>query len=414
MHATAKIILERIKREAGAHAQILGVELGGSFAKGTWLSGADIDVFIRFDKNASDSTFTKTSKQVSFAALKEYGAYERYADHPYVEAVVEDITVNAVPCFDVEWGCWRSAADRSPYHTKYMKEHLTDEMKNQVRLLKRFLQAHHIYGSQIEREGISGYAAEVLTRYCGGFKGVMENIQGLSRGTVLGRTTREFDTPIIILDPLDANRNLAAAISQRNMGVFMMACKLFMTRPSGRMFGDLQYTPNADWEDVISVDFSYSKRNIEVIWGQAKSVTVSMTRQLERGGFTVIRNHTTIHQGRVYCLFLLESLHIPAKLVHEGPSVFRANDAVRFAMKNNKRMVWITNDMNLACLDERHYTNAEGLLGNLLSNPMESGIPKGLRQDIGRGFRIIHGENLANAIKEKVASMVSSDHFCTG
>ena len=62
--------------------------------------------------------------------------YVRYSEHPYVEANIMKTKVNVVPCYDVKIGNWKSSADRSPFHTKYMQEMLTQEMKNEVRILR--------------------------------------------------------------------------------------------------------------------------------------------------------------------------------------------------------------------------------------------------------------------------------------
>ena len=94
--------------------------------------------------------------------MKSFKPYVRYSEHPYVEATIKGTKVNVVPCYDVKEGQWQSAADRSPFHTKFMLESLTGVMKNEVRLLKKFLSCNKIYGSEIARQGFSGYVAEVL------------------------------------------------------------------------------------------------------------------------------------------------------------------------------------------------------------------------------------------------------------
>ena len=67
-----------------------------------------------------------------------------------------------VPCYNVTIGNWKSSADRSPYHTSYMKENLNTYLIEQVRLLKKFLKSIGVYGSQLAISGFSGYVTEVL------------------------------------------------------------------------------------------------------------------------------------------------------------------------------------------------------------------------------------------------------------
>ncbi|MBA3284204.1 MAG: nucleotidyltransferase domain-containing protein, partial [Nitrosopumilus sp.] len=76
------------------------VVFGGSFAKGTWLKNeTDIDIFVKFDNQIDIKDFENYGKKIGLQSLKDFSPYLRYADHPYVEAYVETVKVNVVPCF---------------------------------------------------------------------------------------------------------------------------------------------------------------------------------------------------------------------------------------------------------------------------------------------------------------------------
>lgn len=401
----------RLVREAAAgRSEILDVELGGSFAKGTWLSGAaDIDVFVRFRGSVTPDAFTKVSKEVGFAAMAGHGPYERYADHPYVEAEMDGTKINVVPCYDVEQGEWKSAADRSPYHTRYMKEHLTDTMKNDVRLLKRLLRAQGIYGAQMSKQGFSGYMAEVLILYFGGFTQTIEAMARIGCGDVIGDAAKRFDTPVVIVDPVDGNRNLAAAVSGRNMGLFILVCRALRRNLAASMFGVSQPLIREGWGDVVAARFRYSKRSPETIWGQAKKAASSVGLQLQRGGFKVIRQDALVDDQAVHILFLLESTRIPSKFVRDGPDIFRSDDVARFVERNGDNMVWVSNDMRVLCIGERPLTEAVSLLQHLLANPRKAGIPAGLHADLRGGYDVLSGDKLGQSVKRDAAGLVSAD-----
>ena len=53
---------------------------------------------------------------------------------------------------------------------------------------------------------------------------------------MIGITSKKFDTPIVIIDPIDSNRNLAAAISEENVGKFILRCRAFQNNPSKKFF----------------------------------------------------------------------------------------------------------------------------------------------------------------------------------
>ncbi len=160
--------------------KVVEVIFGGSFAKGTWLKEeVDIDIFIKIDNSVNDKEFGQLGEQVGWQSLKGFNPYIRYSDHPYVEAVIDGIRVNVVPCYDVPKGKWKSAADRSPFHTDYMRNNLDDEKRNQVRLLKKFLKSIGVYGADIATGGFSGYVAEIMILKYGSFEAVLHAMSNI-------------------------------------------------------------------------------------------------------------------------------------------------------------------------------------------------------------------------------------------
>jgi len=134
----AKKVCGLINESIGKYNQIVGFALGGSYAKDTWLpEKADIDIFVKFNKKTSEKDFRSIGTKIGFESLKKYKPYTRYAEHPFVEAVVNGTKVNVVPCYDVNVGEWQSATDRSIHHTKFMSKKLTNSMKDEVRILKK-------------------------------------------------------------------------------------------------------------------------------------------------------------------------------------------------------------------------------------------------------------------------------------
>jgi len=125
------------------HSQVVGFELGGSYAKGTWLpEKADIDIFVKFNKKTSEKDFRNIGTKIGFESLKKYKPYTRHAEHPFVEAVIDGTRINVVPCYDVNKGEWKSATDRSVYHTKFMSQKLSNSMKGDVRILIKVFAAY--------------------------------------------------------------------------------------------------------------------------------------------------------------------------------------------------------------------------------------------------------------------------------
>ena len=145
-----------VNKECSNHKEVVSVQFGGSYAKGTWTpEKIDVDIFVKLKKSTSEKKFSELGKKIGFNALKKYRPYVRYSEHPFVEALVGGTLVNVVPCYDVKKGEWKSAADRSTFHTEFMSEKLTGQMKNDISLLKCMMKANGVYGAEIASQGLS-------------------------------------------------------------------------------------------------------------------------------------------------------------------------------------------------------------------------------------------------------------------
>lgn len=406
-----KLVEEQIKKVP----EVVGLEYGGSFAKGTWLPRhADVDIFIKFKKEISEEKFIEISQRIGFSSMKEHNPYVRYSEHPYVEAKIKNTKINVVPCYDVKLGNWKSAADRSPFHTIHMKKFLSSKMRDEVRVLKTFLQSTGIYGAEMARQGFSGYVSEVLILNFGNFENVIKSIAKIKENQIIGKTTKKFETPIVIIDPIDSNRNLAAAISEENIGKFILNCRAFQIKPSQKFFKPkkTKITIN-NLENVLVVKFNFKLRSPDIIWGQIKRATKSLSTQLEIGGFKVFRSTCfTDEKKDAYLFFLLESPIIPKKYPKIGPEFFREKDSRSFISKNisTTELMWISEDKKIISLEKRKHFEAVKFLSEVIKKNLQTGIPKGLQGDFKKGFKVFLGtKNLNKSIKDVTQELTSTD-----
>jgi len=410
----AKIAFNSVERQVSKYSEVIQIEFGGSYAKGTWLpEKTDIDIFLKFKKSTTEKKFVSIAKKIGFDSMKKFKPYVRYSEHPYVEAHIKGTRVNVVPCYDVEKGKWKSAADRSSFHTKFMLESLTGQMKDDVRLLKQFLKSGGVYGAEIAKQGFSGYVAEVLVWNFGSFENVIKKISKIKLGDVIGKASKKFETPIVIIDPIDGNRNLAAAISTENIGKFVLSCRAFLKKPSLSFFKS-RSSSKKNLRDVIVVKFNYSPRSPDIIWGQIKRAANSLATQMEVEGFKVLRNGAATDEKKEAALFFVsQALEIEKNMIREGPKFFSESDSEKFIAKNFKKgeIMWINNKGKILSLQKRKTNNAKSFLNDLLKNHInKSGIPKGLKNDFKKGFKIIPGNKITNrAIKEVLFELVTTD-----
>ena len=415
MKTLSDFLLKLVKDEVTKHSEVVSVELGGSYAKGTWLRGQmDLDIFVKMKKETDEKTFEEIGKKIGFSSMKKFKPYVRYSEHPYVEAEVKGVRVNVVPSYDVEHGNWKSAADRSSFHTRFILETFDQTKKNEVRLLKKFLKGMDIYGAEIAKEGFGGYVAEVLVHHYGSFANVLEAAANFTSGQIIGNPTKKFETDLILIDPIDSNRNLGTAISTQNIGRFMLSARAFLKKPSLVFFTGTKLIPNAkNLKNTIIVKFNYKWRSPDIIWGQAKRGATALSGQLELAGFQVLRKSViTDEKSEAAMLFLLRSPVIEKFMVKNGPQIYRRSDSDNFIAANSKNMLtWIDDDGKILSMKEREFYDAKKFLQFLLKkNLSKSGIPSGISLDIKRGFKVIDGSQVTSkSIKKALAELTSTD-----
>ncbi|NHI02798.1 CCA tRNA nucleotidyltransferase, archaeal type [Candidatus Nitrosotalea sp. TS] len=415
MKKLADSLVKQVRDEAFRYSQVVTVELGGSYAKGTWLKGQmDLDIFVKLKTDTDEKTFEYIGKKIGFNSMKRYKPFVRYSEHPYVEAKAEGTRVNVVPCYDVEKGQWKSAADRSSFHTKFILETFDENKKNEVRLLKKFLKRVGIYGAEIATEGFGGYVAEVLVYHYGTFMGVLEAASNFVQGQTIGNPTKRFDTALVLIDPIDSNRNLGTAISGQSVAKFILAARSFLKKPSIAFFSGKKRDSNTkNLKNTIIIKFNYKRRSPDIIWGQVKRSTTALAGQLELAGFDVLRkNAVTDEESEAAMIFLLGSLVIERFMVKNGPEIYRKSDSEHFIAKNSKNILtWVDDNGKVLSMQERQFHDAKKFLESLLRGDLaKSGVPSGIIPDIKRGFRILYGDqSVSKSIKKALTVLTSTD-----
>lgn len=423
--------IAKVAQEAKTHVDsyvaqlddVVDVVFGGSFAKGTWLPGhADIDIFVKIKPSVGIEKFEEMGREIGSEALKSYGPKLRYSDHPYVEVFVKKVRVNVVPCYDVEQGKWQSAADRSPFHTRYISSNFDDEKRRQARLLKKFLKSVGIYGAEISTEGFSGYVSEVLVLKYSSFENLLRAAADWQERQIIAVSDYDSDfvrvsnSSVIIIDPVDSRRNLGTAISPESVAKFMLAARKFLEKPSLDFFkegkyrrGTIKLLPN-----VLVVEFSHEKKSPDIIWGQLKRSLSAIAKQLELAHFEVLRSScVTDEKSSAALAFLLESITLPPYTKRKGPEVFRRKDTASFLSNRKKPLAsWVDREMRIAMVIERRATDARKFVKSLLINHRgNSGVSKDL---IENKLQIYSGSDrkiIKGLAKKAIGDVVSTERL---
>jgi len=236
LNTLAQRIIERINSIGKAGGLNINAILVGSSDRGTWSSGEhDLDIFIMFPPHVERQYLEEKGLYIARKIAQEGDSFEeRYAEHPYIHAVIEGFEIDLVPAFNVESASEiKSAVDRTPFHNKYVTSKIKGH-EDDVLLLKQFQKGIGVYGSELKRCGFSGYLVELLIIYYGSFRKVLEAACGWKFGTLIDIEKHGniiHKDPMIMIDPTDPGRNVAAALSLDNMCIFIDKACDFLKNP---------------------------------------------------------------------------------------------------------------------------------------------------------------------------------------
>ena len=383
------------------------IEVGGSYAHDTWLQDqTDVDYFLIYPKSVERSRLGELGMELAEAALARFSPRKRYAEHPYIEADYGPITVNAVPCYDVAAGEWISAADRSPFHTKYMAAHLTEQLRSQVRVLKLFLKAQGLYGAEIRVRGFSGYACEVLTLKYGSFIGVLRGASEWKPGSPLSVEGGEEvakslfkNQPFILLDPVDTSRNLGLAVSPSKLGELIYVSRAFLGKPNPRYFGSPRMMAPAAMppyaiDHTLLLAFRYDPKSEDILWGELRKSAGGIASHLEKEGVEVLRHTVAAEEGTAAMAFLTSAYALPKARMRDGPELFRDEATRRFLAASKERgdSWWVGEDLRTHVLVAGEVSSPAQLLEGFMEDPVKKvGFAKGLARKAKETYRMRSG-----------------------
>src|SRR5882762_3659896 len=211
--------------------------LVGSVAKGVHLTGTEIDIFVAFPPDTPREVLEREGLALGDVLERPV---RMYAEHPYTRGWFGGFEVEVVPCYRITDATQRmSAVDRTPLHVDYVLGHLRDGQTDEIRLLKAWAEGIGVYGAEAKIRGFSGYLCELLVLKYGSFRGVLENSLTWRRGTILEldrAAARTFEEPLVVVDPVDPNRNVASAVEVDQLATFVHAAREYLQGPNERFF----------------------------------------------------------------------------------------------------------------------------------------------------------------------------------
>lgn len=400
------------------------IELEGSLAKGTWLSGeADVDIFLLFDPSIPLDVLRREGLRIGRKTSELLGVrpLEKYAAHPYVEFSYGGARVEVVPAYRVSSpDKMITPVDRTPFHTKYVMSKLKANVKlgDEILLFKRFLKGIGAYGAEIKVEGFSGYLAEVLVAHYGSFVELLRNSsnwkpwqtvidpeQHYEPGEI-DTLVKAFRAPLIVVDPIDKHRNAASAVSLEKLSLLIAASRGFLENPSVKFFFPEPPKIRRDTlstllkgRGIVAMATIMPSASEDVSWAQVKKSLRSIETFLERQGFKVYYAGAWASDRTLVLLLELDSLTRPELVEHKGPPVYSQHSTAFTRKYENRRDVvgpYIRGDRWIV-LKRRKFVTAKEILRRHL---FELRLGRLIADSLAKKLEILAGEEILTIAKD--------------
>lgn len=409
-----KVSLAEALRKGGVDAD---VEVHGSVARDTWLVGQrDIDTFIVLRHGTGRKDLLRVNEVVKDYAGK--GWVEAYAEHPYVKKMMEGFEVEFIPCFRAEAGRgFMSATDRTPLHTSYLLPRLTSQLRDDVRVLKALMRGIGVYGAEIKVGGFSGYLCELLIVAHGSFEALIESAANWDEHPVIQLekgTAPKIKEPLVVIDPVDPNRNVASAVTETALWTFVAAARALVEKPAEKFFkkptrtsSGLKGKLEGRGSDLLFVVIRDEEPPVpDTLWGQLYRTEKALGRALGERGFKVFRSGSWSDEAsRHIFVYELESIALPPLIKKVGPPVRLQKDSRDFlgTYMNSPDLVsgpGIEGGKWWVIVKRKHVFTRTYLRKALADSYEELGVSKRLADLLGEGGDVFINEEVEGELRE--------------
>ena len=361
--AFANEIIKKIRNVIKRDASNASVILTGSVAKGTFLrKNKDTDVFILFPLTIKKQDFREIVENTVKKSLPKYHYELKYAEHPYARVYVKEKRIDVVPAYKItDASQLKSAVDRTVLHTKFILRVLRKHQVNDVLLLKKFLKSASLYGAEIKVQGFSGYLCELLIINYKNFLTLLRKISRLNKNdktlfidikkyhktkSDILSAQKKFNTPLIVIDPTDKSRNVAAAVSEKSFYALINIAKKFLHKPSKSFFDDEKTFEEklASLKKKQNVYLISTKRsNVvdDILWGQLRKLEKLLLDYLQKNDFNVLEKLHEVNEKNALIVLRFKEESLSEKKLIKGPNLKFAENVKAFkaAHKNAKFLI---------------------------------------------------------------------------
>ncbi len=346
--------------------------LGGSFSKGVWLKGDyDVDIFVKFNTKYKNEEISNLLEKI----LKRFKPIRVHGSRDYFH-IKNKVNYEIVPVFDIKNPKQaKNVTDFSPLHVDWVNKK-GNKIKDDIILTKKFMKAQNVYGAENYIRGFSGHVVDIIVIYYGGFlkllhaatkwkpKQVIDTYNNYKGKALLVLNKSKTEGPLVVIDPVQPDRNAAAAINDEKFNKFIKSAKEFLKKPSKKKFV----------EKRINIDELKKNKNMLILEANifigkediigAKILKAFEFIKKELNDFSVLKSGWEWNKkDKSIIWFLLKTKDLPKTFIREGPPLEIKDHVKRFKSKYKKT---ITKNNKIYGVVVRKLTKLNDILKKLL------------------------------------------------
>ena len=349
--------------------------LGGSGAKGTWLKTFDADIFVLFNYSKFKDKSDKLSDFLEKILNKKFRNIKRlHGSRDYFQIKQGTFTFEIVPILKISKAEQaKNITDVSPLHSKWVLKH--KKLMNEMKLTKQFCQAQNVYGAESYIRGFSGYVCEILTIYYGSFLNLIKNaakwqdkividVEKYYKGKDVFKlvNTSKLVSPLVVIDPVQKDRNAAAALSIEKFEAFKKAAREFLRSPSKGFFArnrlkSLFLTEKSADRKLIIIKLRTLAGKIDVVGSKLLKIFEFLNENLVKHGFKIIKSDWEWDKkGEALFYLLFSKKPLPKTTEIEGPPIKIKQHSETF--KKSHKSAFVKNDSKINVTFNSNYSPA--------------------------------------------------------
>ncbi len=370
------LAVKRLANEVMKKIKVKGatVMLGGSGAKDTYLKGThDIDIYVKFDPKKYGAKSDALADILHAAIKKKFPRLIRlHGSRDYFQVKQGSFTFEIVPILNITKASQaKNITDFSHLHVKYVQKY--KRLADEIRLAKAFAKAQGVYGAESYIRGFSGYVIELLVISYGSFKKVVRGVAKWGHVKVIGSkkdakklNEAKKQSPLILIDPVQPDRNAAAAISEEKYYDFVLACKAFQKSPSLSFFERKRFDKEKlkSLGKVILVEAMPLSGKKDVVGAKVVGVFERVKSALLEHHFCVLFAKCVFgEEDQKACFyFVLDPRELASEKKQFGPPKENEKAVEAFRKKHGSIMF---NEHRAYAMVKRNYTSASTLVKDL-------------------------------------------------